>query len=148
MNANLIIWVVVILIAAIVALYFDNRHGEPGKTQMSPRKNDAKKEYDKLTKIWSKGMYGWMWIGQEFRPIRVYGSKNGKIKVRPLHSYEKNDDPLWTVDPKYIYVTEAIPGDYARLWREHCWHMEHDEDDQRAREWYEQMKSERPSDNK
>lgn len=150
METRLIVWVIGILVVAVIALYFDNRHGEPGKPSstekmMKPRKGDADKERkERIRKISNDGMYGWMMVGKQFRPIRIVGSRNGKILVKVQHNYEKEEDIVWTVEPNKIFVTECTPGDYARLWREHLWHLEHAEDDQRAKEWHDQHYDERP----
>lgn len=147
METRLIIWVIGILLAAVIALYFDNRHGEPGKTdtRMRPREGDVDRErLKRIEKIERNGMYGWMMVGKEFRPIRIVGSKNGKIIVKVQHNYEKEEDVEWTVTPEKIYVTEITPGDYARLWNEHVWRLEHAEDDQRAKDWHDQHFDERP----
>lgn len=136
---SILLWVAVIMIMAALALWLDNRFGEPGlsepKTKIDYNKIDRKKlprvtipkprnigQEQLLTgKETGDGeVYGYVLFNGEFRPMKLtedfyLREKNGRIPIRMAHCYYNEEDrPIW-VPAKDIYMTEAYPGHYAEL---------------------------------
>lgn len=140
-----IVWAIVILVMAGVALYLDNRYGEPGMPKPSGSKDGPKLiiprivdntpelkylpriripkpkhigQEDLLTGVSTGNIFGYALYNNKFRPIIFVEKKNSKWEVyMGAAKFNRVTNPV-IIDDDQVYITEAYPGHYAELVRQ------------------------------